>query len=159
MPSKAELAKIHIAKKELHMDQETYEQVIRDIGKATSGSAKDLSATGTARVLAHFRSCGWTPRKKGARSRKRTTDKNPVFASDGQIRMIRSIWIQMAEAGVVRRSDEQALRTWIKSNTRRYHPENAGYSAPEFLPDDVASKVIEHLKRWAGRCDVELRNV
>ncbi len=153
----SDLAKIHIAKKDLALDDETYRDVIRNIGKAGSGSAADLDPTGRARVLEHFRRTGWKPRRS-RRTAARKTAKHPQAASEGQVELIRSIWIRMADAGIVRDRTEQGLRTWIRSATRRYHDQKAGYGAPEFLPDWVAQRMIEHLKAWARRCDIKLHD-
>lgn len=156
---RAELAKIHIAKKDLALDDEVYRQVIADIGGATSGSSADLNPLGRARVLNHFISKGWKPRLKkaaGDKTSKRSTQSGDVLASDNIVRLIRSIWIQMADAGVITSREESSLRTWVRSTTRRYHPQHAGYSAPEFLPGWVAQKVVEHLKSWARRCEINL---
>ena len=55
---KAELAKIHIGKKQLLADEEAY----RDMLEAVAGvrSAGDLDAEGRRKVLDHLRSCGAT---------------------------------------------------------------------------------------------------
>lgn len=154
---RGELAKIHIAKKDLALDDDSYRQVIANIGKAKSGSSADLSSLGRARVLQHFISKGWKPRHKASnRASKRSTQSGDVLASDNIVRMIRSIWIQMADAGVITNRDESSLRAWVRSTTRRYHPQHAGYSAPEFLPGWVAQKVVEHIKSWARRCKIVL---
>lgn len=50
------LAKLHIAKKQLGMDEETYRAMLQQHGGVRS--AKDLNERGLARVLAHLRSCG-----------------------------------------------------------------------------------------------------
>lgn len=156
---KNDLAKIHIAKKDLGLDDDTYREVIRAIGKADSGSSRDLDEAGRARVLKHFKSKGWKVRRSRMDNdvrRKRATPHGEELASDNQVRMIRSLWIQMAEAGAVQNRTEQGLRAWTQSVTRKYHPKKAGYSAPEFLPQEVAQRVIEHLKAWARRCNIEL---
>ena len=64
---KDDLAKIHIAKKDLDMDDDTYRAMIRDIGNVKSGSSADLDQEGRVRVLRYFRSKGWEARiPKGA---------------------------------------------------------------------------------------------
>jgi phage gp16-like protein len=154
-----DLSKIHIAKKDLALDDDTYRVIVSQIGGAASGSSADLDLAGRRKVLEHFKSKGWKPRKarasRAAKSAARTSG-GEILASDGQVKMIRSIWIQMSDAGVIKNRMEQGLRAWVKAETRRYHRYKAGYSAPEFLPAWVAQKVIEHLKGWAGRCLVEL---
>lgn len=153
---KADLAKIHIAKKDLGLDEDTYRTIVRSIGGAASGSSADLDIAGRARVLHHLRSKGWRPQRirKTAAASKRTTATGQAIASHGEVRMIRSLWIQMADAGAVENRSEQGLRAWVQSATRRYHYRRMGWSAPEFLPDWVACRVIEHLKQWGARCNV-----
>lgn len=149
-----ELAKIHIARKYLHLDEDTYRQVIRDIGGAVSGSSADLNPLGRARVLKHLQSKGWKSKRRPAE--KRSANSGEILASALQVAMIRSVWIQMAEAGVIENRTEQGLRAWVKSSSRRYHPNKAGYSTPEFMPEWVAQRLIEHIKQWAKRCGVKL---
>jgi phage gp16-like protein len=149
-----ELAKIHIARKDLCLDEESYHQVVREIGGASSGSSADLSPLGLAKVLQHFRSKGWKSKRRPAQ--KRISNSGEILASAQQIQRIRMTWSRMAEAGKLDNPTEQGLRAWVKSSSRRYHPAKAGYSTPEFLPEWVAQRLIEHLKQWAARCGVKL---
>lgn len=149
-----DLAKIHIARKDLHLDEETYRQVIRDIGGAVSGSSADLNAIGRIKVLQHFRSKGWKIKRRPAK--KRTANSGEILASEFQIQRIRWIWSRMAEFGKLDSPTEHGLRAWVKASSRRYHPNKAGYNAPEFVPEWVAQRLIEHLKQWAARCGVRL---
>ncbi len=148
-----DLARIHIARKDLNLDEDTYRMIIRDIGKVPSCSSADLNAEGRGRVLAHFKSKGWKPRPRG-KAKQRTTHKAAGMASDAKVRLIRHIWIVMADAGEVKVRSESGLRAWVKSASRHYHPAGVGYSAPEFLPNDVADNLIEQLKNWCTRCDI-----
>ncbi|HHJ80128.1 MAG TPA: regulatory protein GemA [Candidatus Tenderia electrophaga] len=150
-----ELAMIHIACKDLNLDEDTYRMVIRNVGKISSGSSADLSAAGRARVLAHFKSKGWKPHPGG--TKRRSAHKAAGMASDAKVRLIRHIWIAMADAGEVKARSESGLRAWVRSASRHYHPSGIGYSAPEFLPNSVADKLIEQLKNWAKRCDITIR--
>lgn len=149
-----ELAKIHIARKDLALDEETYHQIIRDIGGAGSGSSADLSPLGRARVLKHFQTNGWKSKRRKAE--KRIANSGEILASELQVQWIRKAWSSMAEAGALQNPTEQGLRAWVKSSSRRYHPNRAGYSTSEFLPEWVAQRAIEHLKQWAARCGVQL---
>jgi len=151
MTRQTELAKIHIACKDLGLDEDTYRQVIREVGKVGSGSSKDLSAAGRGRVLAHFISKGWKPKPRKNKA------KSPQMASEDLVALIPRIWTAMVDAGVVKSSDPTALRTWLRSNTRRFHPQQAGWEDPKFLPKPVAIKVVESLKQWAKRCGVVWR--
>lgn len=55
----ANLAKIHIAKKQLGMDDATYRAMLRTHGGVASSS--ELSPAGAAKVLAHLVRCGFKP--------------------------------------------------------------------------------------------------
>lgn len=149
-----ELAKIHIARKDLALDEETYHQVIRDIGGAGSGSSADLSPLGRARVLKHFQTKGWKSKRRP--TEKRVANSGEILASELQVQWIRKTWSRMAEAGALQNPTEHGLRAWVKSSSHRYHPNRTGYSATEFLPEWVAQRIIEHLKQWAARCGVQL---
>lgn len=54
------LAKIHIAKKELALDDDTYRAMLQSI--AGVSSSKELTDVGVTKVLAHLQRCGWKPR-------------------------------------------------------------------------------------------------
>ncbi len=67
---KRDLAKIHVAKKQLGMDDDTYRMMLQEV--ASVNSAKSLSAMGRATVLAHLKSCGMkfkTPPKSSTKTR------------------------------------------------------------------------------------------
>lgn len=56
-----ELAKIHIAKKELAMDDDTYRDMLMQVAKVSS--AADLSADGRAKVIEYLKSKGFQGKK------------------------------------------------------------------------------------------------
>lgn len=59
MVANATLAKIHVAKKQLAMDEDTYRAMLLSV--AGVSSAKDLSPIGAAKVLRHFEQSGFKP--------------------------------------------------------------------------------------------------
>lgn len=58
----SELALIHLAKKDLGMDDETYRNVLWMCGRKTSSA--DLDYAGRSKVIEHMKSCGWRPTSK-----------------------------------------------------------------------------------------------
>lgn len=58
-PRPSALAQIHIAKKELGLDDDTYRAML--FGVARVHSAKDLDHAGREKVLAHLKRSGWKP--------------------------------------------------------------------------------------------------
>mgnify|MGYP001565600586 CR=1 FL=1 len=148
----ADLAKIHIAKKDLCLTDDDYRQIIRTVGKVATGSSADLTPLGRARVLAHMRKCGWKPSRTAP---KRITPAGAILTSEAQTKMITDLWISLADAGVVRDRTEVGLRHWVQSASRRWHGQKVGWSDLRFLPAWVAQKLIENLKQWSKRCGVK----
>lgn len=123
---------IHVAKRDLAMADDTYRAVLRQIGKRES--AADLTVPDLERVLEHLKRCGFKVRsKKGARGQ----------ADDEQSKMIRGLWLELADRGVVQNRSEEALAAFVKRMT--------GVNALEWLSSPQASRVIEHLKKWRTR--------
>lgn len=61
----SELAKIHIAKQQLGLDDDTYRQMLWTIARVSS--AKDLDHAGRRRVIEHLKSRGWSVHGKPRR--------------------------------------------------------------------------------------------
>ncbi len=130
----ADLAKIHLAKKALGLDDATYRQIIRTAGEAASGSAADLSPAGRARVLAHFHACGW-------RAVHRVATRRP--AGDPQEAKILALWGALERLGALREPDEKGLDHFIQRQT--------GITTRRFLRAAHKRLVIEALKGWVER--------
>jgi hypothetical protein len=129
--TKAQLAVIHLAKKELRWNDDMYRAILRELGGADS--AKDMTPEGFTRVMEYATSCGfrsdWV---------KRTYGRRPGMASVRQIELIRTLWHDYTGA-----DDEAALNRWLD---RSY-----GVTALRFATPDHASKAITGLKRMIGR--------
>lgn len=54
-----QLAKIHIARKELALDEETYRAIIKQYSENGEESSADLTMLGRARVIRHMVQHGW----------------------------------------------------------------------------------------------------
>jgi phage gp16-like protein len=59
MIDKAILAKVHVGKKQLALDDDTYRAMLRSV--AGVDSAKDLTRASADRLLAHMERCGFKP--------------------------------------------------------------------------------------------------
>lgn len=88
MPRNASLAKIHIAKKQLGLDDDTYRAMLQQHGGVTS--SKDLTPLGAAKVLQHLERSGFKP--------KASPDKRPKPAA-GRAALVGKIEAQLASAG------------------------------------------------------------
>lgn len=129
---RAMLAKVHIAKKALSLDEETYRAVISRMSKGKADSAKALSDTDLSDLLQEFRRLGWQ-----AKATPRTAAKDPLAGK------VRALWMALAEAGVVRDRSEAALRGYVQRMT--------GTSDLRFCDAGQKGRLIESLKQWAAR--------
>ncbi|WP_246189989.1 gp16 family protein [Pandoraea captiosa] len=82
------MAKIHIARQQLGMDDGSYRAMLRSVGGVES--SKDLTPMGAAKVLRHLERCGFVPKPSHGR--------RPVVAR-GRDRQMRKIEALLAEAG------------------------------------------------------------
>ncbi len=134
MPSRADLAKIHIAKKELGLTDDEYRDIMRHrFGK---DSAAMLTPGQARRLLSYFRSRGWRPR------RQRSLPGMEV-PPDPQSRKCLALWITLHKSGAVRHASDRALHAFVRRVTGRDHL--------RWCTVQEKGEVIEALKAWAKR--------
>lgn len=145
-----ELAAIHIAATELGLidngDDAQYRDMLWTVARVRS--AAKLDAAGRQRVLDHLRGLGWSPSGK-------RRQKAEGAVTDEQLALIRHIWRAMGDSGELRRPGEQGLRAYVSRFTRHATPGRSGFSSPEFMTRTAARDIIEQLKKWAKRCNVD----
>lgn len=136
MSRQANLAKIHIAKKQLNISDDAYRALLWDVAGVDSASKLDFHQQHA--VLSRLIQLGFKakrPKKQGATARK--------SASQGD--KMRALWIQMAEQNIIKDKSEPALMAYVKRMT------NGRYHAPQFCDARTASQLIESLKKWQFR--------
>ena len=131
----ATLAKIHIAKKELCLDDDTYHALLERLFGVTS--AKDLTARQHIQLLGELCRLGWKPK---AANPKRAPLRLP------QLRKLRLLWYRLVEAGVVHSVEESSLLHFVARQTQ--------VDRLEWLSVEQASQVIEALKAWGKRHNI-----
>lgn len=126
------LAAIHVAKKQLGLDDEDFRAVCERVtGKR---STKDMSEPLRVKLVEHFRQQGFKPVSKG--TRKQLEGK---YAAK-----LQALWIACWNLGIIRNKTDQALLAFVKRQ--------AGIDHTRFLTyDDDARKVIEALKAMMNR--------
>ena len=128
------LAKVHIARKELALDDAAYGDVLERV--TGQSSAARLTDAQLDLVLREFRRLGWTPRPARKLSNK------------AQVRMIYALWRDLRPH--LTDGSGRALQAFTKRVTvDQVHP--LGVHAPEFLDPRQCNKVIEALKAWLLR--------
>lgn len=136
------LAKIHIAKKQLGMDDETYRAMLRTHGGVDSSKA--LSPVGMAKVLAHLERCGFKPTTAAKAGR------TAPRVGAGRKAQVRKIEALLADAG----------RPWAYADTlvKKLFASTTKIERVEFCDSDHLGKVIAALaidaKRRAGKTPV-----
>jgi len=126
----AELAKIHIAKKDLGLDDDTYRDILWTICRAKSSA--DLDSTKRFKLLAHFRHLGWKPTR---------TKKKKI--TDPKESKIWSLLYQIRDLG--------EIQTVTKTTVRKQVEKFTGCSDVRFCTEAQKSHVIECLKQWLAR--------
>ncbi|WP_019672276.1 gp16 family protein [Psychrobacter lutiphocae] len=134
-PTKPKLIQlIHIGKSKLGLDDGTYRHMLTELtGK---DSTKKMTKPELLKVLDNLRDKGFTPAKPKRAGKLKQ-------ACDPQSKLIRSLWLELHDAGAVRNPSERALASYVERQT--------GKSALQFLSTKDASQVIESLKKWLNR--------
>lgn len=130
------LATIHIAKKQLGLDDDTYRDFLeRETGKR---SAADLTDVERRKVVLAFERQGFKRSSKGG-SRPRADRLSGPYAGKFQ-----ALWIAAWNLGIVENPSDAALIAFVKRQT--------GIAHGRWLRDpEAAAKVIEALKDWMRR--------
>lgn len=144
----ARLAKIHIAKKQLGLDDESYRAVlIRHGAKRETPSSRDLTITQMDGVLREFTGKGWIPKPPKTTSDAAAQPKRKLaqrkLAMDDEVRKIRALWLFLHSAGVVLNPEEFALA--------RYAKRIAGIDDLHWADGRQCNRLIETLKAWGVR--------
>jgi phage gp16-like protein len=139
-PSRSELAKIHIAAKDLGLAEDDYRALLYSRYKVRS--AADLSQRRAWDLLEHFRALGWRPRPTGSGPGPARPAPRP---DDPQSRKILALWISLGQAGALRNASDMALNAYCKRMV--------GVDALRFATPAMKSRLIEHLKEWQRRTE------
>ncbi|WP_310620907.1 gp16 family protein [Flexibacterium corallicola] len=128
------LAQIHIAKKDLALDDDNYRAILKRVtGKA---SAKDLSDAQRMRVVNEFKRLGWQ------QANKRGGCYRPA-SSKGYVRKLYALAKSLGTLGYWNAPYKQALKVFVKNR--------CGVDDPEWLTYAQASPLIEALKEIEER--------
>jgi len=145
-PRQSLIRLIHVAKRDLALDDDTYRAML--VAATGKNSSAGLSVPQLERVLAHMKKSGFTVRHKSPKDRPRDSRHAPGGLSrsidqDAQSKKIRALWLSLHDMGAVRDCSEAALGAYVKRITR--------CDALQWLDGEQASQVIETLKKWQER--------
>ena len=127
-----QLAQIHIAKKQLGLDDETYRAVLMRVTRKVSSAA--MNPAERSKVIAEMKRLGFKPR--GKFTARKASDKPYV-------RKVFALWGELKRKGLWRDPNPASLRAFVKKMT--------GVADPEWLSFAQATVVIEALKKIGER--------
>jgi phage gp16-like protein len=137
------LAKVHLAAKELGLQEDARRDVLARItGFRSSADCTDAQLDA---VLVEFKRLGWTPKPSGAAPRMGTApvSKTVRRADHPAAKKARALWISLHQLGVVRDRSEKALESFAR---RQLKIDRLQWADPS-----QCFRLIEALKAMAGR--------
>lgn len=130
--SSKKIAVLHVAKRDLGLDDDNYRDILRRHGGVES--ATDLDEIGFFHVMRYMTALGfrstWT---------KRTFGNRPGMASPAQVELMRKLWLSYHGPD----DGEAALNAWLS----KYHK----VSALRFVSVEKAAKIVPALKAMVAR--------
>lgn len=132
---RALLAKVHVARKQMALDEADYRAIIQRV--AQQASAATCSDAQLVALLKEFHRLGWQPQSRG----RRPSDKPYV-------RKIHAIWGELRP--LLDDAGDEALRGFVQRQTHSAKNPD-GISDPEWLSPAEATKVIRGLQGWLAR--------
>lgn len=145
-----DLAAIHIAQKDLGMTTEDAQALkLQLVGKS---SAADMTVAQRRIVLSHL--SGLQAQAKGETKpaytgQRRDLERSISDDKDERWGKARALWSLLAQAGAVKVDTDAALRAYVKRQT--------SIEAWRFLNTHQVNSVIESLKLWCRRANVEIK--
>ncbi|WP_088158846.1 gp16 family protein [Achromobacter xylosoxidans] len=124
---------IHVAKRELAMDDDAYRQLLEAVTGQRSTAA--MNEEQLDQVVKHMKRCGFKVRLQPKPSR--------PLDLHAESRKIRALWLLLHDLGAIRSSSEEALATYVKRMT--------GVDALQWTNGRQTERVIESMKKWALR--------
>ncbi|NBB17023.1 DUF1018 domain-containing protein [Caulobacter sp. SLTY] len=137
------LAKIHIARKELALDDGAYRKMLHRLtGKTSSADCSDAQLDA---VLEEFKAKGWKPSVvAGSAVTRPAAGKARRAAADHPVaRKARALWISLHQLGVVRDRSDKALEAFARRQLQ--------VEAFQWADQGQGYKLIEALKAMAER--------
>ncbi len=143
------LAKVHIAKKQLGWDDDTYRDVMERMFKVRT--AGKLTPIQLVQLIEHMASVGFDSRKRvrsvGGASVSHETGKRP---NADVVAKMRAQWLALYNIGAVKRPQDLALLEFVRKQTATANG-GRGVAKLEWVKPDEAFRVVEALKSWGAR--------
>lgn len=126
------IAKVHVAKKELGLDDTAYGDILFRV--TGQGSSADCNDAQLVTLIDEFKRQGWQAKPKAPKSR---------VADHKTARKARALWISLGHLGAVQNTSEKALEAFAKRQL--------GCDRMQWADQTMMFKLIEALKAMALR--------
>lgn len=142
MSRRAAMAKVHIARKELGLDEDTYRDVLaRVTGHASSADCTDAQL---GLVLEEFKAKGWTPKvMAGGQKARKPPSQKARPADHPSAKKARALWLSLWNLGEIRDPSETALEAFARRQLK--------VERLQWADQARVYKLIEALKAMAER--------
>ncbi|EJD9018879.1 DUF1018 domain-containing protein [Salmonella enterica subsp. enterica serovar Newport] len=132
---------MHVARRELRLDEDTYKDALRTATGKTS--CRDMTLPELSKALAAFKKRGFKVRSK---------PQNRALKPATVTAKIRAIWRLMHAQGFLGSDSEAALNVWVRKQTASANG-GEGVANYQWLEKEpaLASDILECLKRWHRR--------
>lgn len=139
---RTKIAAVHVAKKQLGLDDDDYRAIV--MRSTNRMSAADCTGPELDRLLAEFRRLGFsaTARTPGAKAR-------PARADHPLARKARVMWISLAHLCAVREEPEAAIKA--DKGLEAFAKRQLKCTRFQWADQNQADKLVEALKAWAQR--------
>lgn len=128
---------IHVARRELGLDEDTYRTLLRTAGGADSTTLMSVPALKA--VVEHAKRAGFKVRATAASAARPDRRQD----TSGEARKVRALWLFLHHLGAVRDPSERALAAYVKRIAK--------VDDMHWAPGAAMTKLIETLKKWAMR--------
>lgn len=132
LPAK-KIGLLHVARKQLGLDEDTYRDILREWGGVESSA--DLDEGGFKAVMFRLEKLGF----QSTGGKRNFGDRHHSMASGAQVSLIRKLWSEYHPDD----ADERHLNAWLS----KFHH----VSALRFVSADKAGSVLTALKRMVAR--------
>lgn len=141
-PIKRLIAQIHVGKKQLGLDEDTYRALLK--GAAGKTSCSDMSLGQLHQVVKAMKDRGFKPKGK-------PSPKTRGLKIKSRVDKLRAIWITMGHCGHIEDASETALLHWVQGQLKKRDADPV--DALNWLDAHKdCNLMLEQLKRWRDRC-------
>lgn len=130
-----DLAVIHMAKKQVGIDDDVYREQVLRISCGVTNSAGALSADNRKELIAYFNKLGFKQVAKPAAVR--------LFPATPSWNKIWSLWMQLADAGKVKQRSGKALLAFCVAQSK--------VDSVQWMTSKHQAGITEALKSWVAR--------